>query len=164
MEESTLFALLRFARSRTMASANAVTEETADLMPEGFNNTIRWNLGHIYVTLNSIVYGMAEEPSPTPEGYGALFARGTSPSEWGEQTPPSISELRELLGRQVDEIEQAFQGRLKERAKRPFPLFKSDQPPELGDLFGFANYHEGLHLGFINGLKRAIGEETLYEK
>lgn len=164
MNESSEFAFLRLARKRTMANANAVTEEIADLMPDAFNNTIRWNMGHIYCTLNSLTYGLLEEPSPTPEGYDALFARGTSPADWVDKTPPTLSELRQLLEKQVDEIEQSFSGRLKEKSKKPFPLFESDQPPELGDLLGLGVYHEGLHLGFINGLKRAVGEEQLYQK
>lgn len=164
MEEASLFGLLKLTRGMTLASVNAVSEEMADRQPDGFNNTIRWNVGHIYVTLNNLVYGFSGETTPSPEGFNRLFDRGTKPSDWGDETVPGISELKRLLAAQPDEIEQAFKGRLDEPVKMPFNLYDTGQSKTLADTLNFAIYHEGLHLGFINGIKRALGVEALYSE
>jgi hypothetical protein len=49
MKEEMIFNILEKVRANTLQNAEGITEEAADRMPEGFNNTIRWHLGHIYV-------------------------------------------------------------------------------------------------------------------
>ncbi|MFF3923476.1 DinB family protein [Paenibacillus lactis] len=48
MMNEALLNQLDFARASTLAAAKDVTEQEADIVPEGFANSIRWNLGHIY--------------------------------------------------------------------------------------------------------------------
>lgn len=59
-----------------------VPETAADQKPEGFNNTIRWNTGHILTTTDAL-FGL----KMLPENYRELFWQGTKPADWtGEVT------------------------------------------------------------------------------
>lgn len=164
MNETALFGLLNASRNMTLASLNAVNEELADRQPDGFNNTIRWNVGHIYLALNNLVYGYAGEEAPTPEGFEQLFGRGTKPADWGDLNVPSIAELKELLAAQPSEIEKTFRERLNEPCQTSFGFYDTGETTKIAEMLNFAIFHEGLHLGFINGIKRALGVETLYSE
>ncbi|HET7628696.1 MAG TPA: DinB family protein [Bacillales bacterium] len=162
MNEEALFAQLRMSRRLTLAALKATPEAIADKQPGAFNNSLRWNFGHIYVSLNGLMYGFAGEEDPSPEGYKEWFDRGTSPEDWGDAEMPSLARLQALLEAQPELIEERFTGRLEERTERPFGLIKTGRPAIIGDLLNFGIYHEGLHLGWIHGLKRALGEKQLY--
>lgn len=54
--ESHLFKQMDFVRGQTLKLMEGVTEEQADVIPEGFRNSIRWNLGHIYVVTERIAF------------------------------------------------------------------------------------------------------------
>ena len=44
-----LFNQLKAVRGDTINVVKELSESQADSIPEGFNNNIRWNLGHVYV-------------------------------------------------------------------------------------------------------------------
>ena len=56
-----IFNQLDFARGGTLKSVENVTEQEADIIPEGFANSIRWNLGHIYTVHEQFAFATAGE-------------------------------------------------------------------------------------------------------
>jgi DinB superfamily len=67
MNEKMLFDQLEFARNITFKVAEGVTEENADLIPDGFPNSLRWQLGHIYTSVEGIVFHFANETMNLPQ-------------------------------------------------------------------------------------------------
>jgi uncharacterized damage-inducible protein DinB len=167
MNENVLFQQLEFIRLRTLAFLDATTEEQADGMPDGFRNSIRWNLGHILLTHENLLYSFLgeQEKKGIPEGFDGLFGFHTSPLTWKENnlTPPSLSVLRNLLEDQPKRFKEVFSGRLNEQGEKPFNL-GSVTLTTLADVFAFTNWHEGLHQGTITTIKRVQGVENLFEK
>ncbi|MCA1321416.1 DinB family protein [Bacillus tianshenii] len=160
--EQLLFKQMDFVRSRTLKMMETTSEELADHMPSGFRNSIRWNAGHIFLTQNTLMYSFGGGDHHVPEHYFSLFEMNTSPLDW-KSDPPSISELKVRLSIQPDRIRREFSGKLDEKIIRPFQI--GDYRLEtLAEVLAFANWHEGLHQGVINGLKRASGVENLWEK
>ncbi|CAG9622690.1 DinB family protein [Sutcliffiella rhizosphaerae] len=82
------------------------------------------------------------------------FESGTSPKEWSS-TPLTLKEIRELLIEQKGRIRKTFSGILGEPAANVFE-FRDKKLKMIGDLFIFTIWHEGLHQGVINGMKRTI--------
>lgn len=160
MNEEMLFQQMRFIRQRTLAALDATPEEMLLTIPEGFNNNLLWNYAHIYVTLDNLMYSFLNEKHTILPHYLELFSRGSSPTYWNGETPP-ISEIREFLVSQPDRIVETFAGRLSEKGEKPFTLGPTVQFTTLGEILGFANFHEGVHQGSIIGLKRALGIENL---
>ncbi|MBM7620936.1 hypothetical protein JOC95_002791 [Bacillus tianshenii] len=160
--EQLLFKQMGFVRSRTLKMLDATTDELADQMPSGFRNSIRWNAGHIFLTQDTLMYSFGGGDHQVPEHYFSLFEMHTSPLDW-KLDPPSLTELEERLSTQADRIRRDFSGKLDEKIIRPFQI--GDYRLEtLAEVLAFANWHEGLHQGVINGLKRACGVENLWEK
>lgn len=160
--EEILFKQMDFVRKRTVMMIESTSEELADQMPSGFRNSIRWNAGHIFLSQDTLMYSFAGEDHQVPETYFPLFEMKTSPLDW-KTDPPSLAELKEQLSTQSDRIRRDFSGRLEERIIRPFQI--GDYRLEtLAEVLAFANWHEGLHQGVINSLKRACGIDNLFGK
>jgi uncharacterized damage-inducible protein DinB len=132
-----------------------VSEEAADKMPEGFRNTIRWNLGHIYVVQENLVAGCAGDTPQVPPNYVELFAPGTKPADWQGEIP-KLSSLEALLEEQPTKLKDRFASRLAEKVENPFKRGNMELST-IEEILNFTLYHEGLHTGFIKGLKRAVG-------
>ena len=161
MKEESLFQQMRFVRRRTLASLDATTEEVADITPEGFLNNIRWNLGHIYVSQESLLARFSGTDAQLPDKYHQLFNGGTSPAEWPE-TIPSLQELRQRLELQTERLIDTYEGRLFEEGEEPFNLGGGVVFRTLDEVLNFTVWHEGLHQGTISALKRSQGVEKLF--
>ncbi|TMU83950.1 DinB family protein [Bacillus sp. BHET2] len=166
MDEHMLFQQMEFIRMRTVAALEATTEQQADEIPDGFKNSIRWNLGHILLSQENLLYSFVDENEhrSLPPEYGELFGFHTSPETWNTLTPPTLKELREKLEAQPKRLKEAFSSRLDEVGKKPFVLGGNTTLTTLGEVLSFANWHEGLHQGTITSIKRVQGIENLWEK
>lgn len=162
MSDEMIFQQMRFIRTRTLAALDAVSEEMADQIPEGFNNSIRWNLGHIFVAQEKLVHGFVQEEPQLPSHYVEWFNANTSPHTW-EKEAPSLQEIREQLAQQPNRLEETFKGRLSEEGSQPYQMGPDIVFTTLAEVISFANWHEGLHQGAITSLKRALGAEKLFE-
>ena len=154
MNEKMIFDLFEFGRNSTLQAAKDITEENADVIPNGFPNSLRWQLGHMYASVEGIVFHFANETMNFPEGFVELFNRGTSPKDW-KTTPPTLEEIIALLSEQQNRVKETFTGRLDEKISQPFsagPL----KLETIGELLSFASFHESEHIGIIKSLKQAV--------
>lgn len=160
--EEMLFKQMQFVRKRTIAALDATTEKLADEMPGNVKNSIRWNLGHIFVSQDTLLYPFIGENHHVPKSYLELFGMGSSPHEWKTEAP-TLQEVRNLLVEQPTRIQIDFAGKLEEKIQQPFKL-GDHELTTLGELLSFAIWHEGLHQGAINTIKRAVGTKDLWSK
>jgi uncharacterized damage-inducible protein DinB len=151
MRNEILLKQLAAFRHNTLSAVEGLSEEEADFVPEGFNNNIRWNLGHIYLDQYDWLYHKTREDNPAPKHYRELFGYGTKPENW-QQTPPTLEELRNRLMEQVQFIEQEFSHRLDQELDEPTELGMSTFAEVLPRTF----YHEGMHMGTIIAIRKAI--------
>jgi uncharacterized damage-inducible protein DinB len=148
MNEEMIFKQINLVRQNTLNEMENLTEEQADQMPEGFRNTIRWNLGHIYTVQNALISKFGGKNIDTPSRCLELFAPGTKPADWQGEVP-TLDELKQLLKEQPVKLKEALAGQLDEKSAEPFKSLST-----IGELLNFTMYHEGMHLGTIKGLKK----------
>jgi hypothetical protein len=151
MRNEILLKQLKAFRHNTLSVVEGLTEEEADFVPEGFNNNIRWNLGHIYLDQYDWLYHKTREDNPAPKHYRELFGYGSKPENW-QKTPPTLEELRNRLMEQVQFIEQQFGYRLDQELDELTDLDMSTFAEVLPRTF----YHEGLHIGAIIAIRNTI--------
>jgi hypothetical protein len=154
MNESKIFDQFEYARNATLKAAEGITEEIGDIIPNGYPNSLRWQLGHIYVAVEGIVFHFSNEIPNLPEGYMNLFKTGTKTTDWNT-TPPSIEELISLLSEQVNRVKETFAGRLDEKITNPFTM-GSLKLETIGELLSYASFHESEHIGIVKSLKNAL--------
>lgn len=134
-----------------------VTEEITDRIPEGFRNTIRWNLGHIYVVLERFAFQYMGLPQHLPNGFNEQFEYGTSPANKPVFIPvPTLQELEILLKEQQERIRKVLEHRLQEKIVPPYTTSAGMilETPE--QFLSFNLYHEGMHLSVIKLYKSLL--------
>lgn len=152
--ESKVMKQFEMTRTFLLMGSEKINEELADLIPEGFPNSLRWQLGHVYVSVEQLLFLQTGREASLPEGYSEMFSRGTSPKDWTTE-PPTVDELNAHLSAQLGRVKETFKDRLEEEIAQPFKL----GPFELhtiGEVLLFAIYHESEHNGCIKGLKNSI--------
>lgn len=141
-------------RQVVIGQVQAVSEEQLDVQPNGFNNTIRWNVGHMIYWMDRYSTLCFDVPSAIPEHYESLFNSGTKPSSWSI-APPGKEELMQMMTMQLSRFSELTPSMLTAALKSPYVMgpFQFDTA---GELFNFALIHEGIHLGTISGLLKAM--------
>jgi uncharacterized damage-inducible protein DinB len=147
-------------RDTLLKSIRNISETNADDMPNGFNNTIRWNMGHV-LTSTDRTFVNAKLTTQIPPNYMELFLTGTSPKTWRNDVP-SLQELISQLEKQKNSIQETFSNGLDEELETPLKLklYEGYELNSVGELLNFFVFHEAMHIGSINALKRAINIET----
>ncbi|WP_456275188.1 DinB family protein [Bacillus sp. AK128] len=145
-----LFNQLESYRTDILGVVGQLTEQEAELIPSGFNNNIRWNLGHIYTDQYLWIQAVTKEKTVLPESFNQWFGYGTSPANFQPETP-SLEELKSLLENQPAHIREVYSKRLEEQ----FP------PTEMGmntieQVLIRTIFHEGMHLQAILDIKKFI--------
>ena len=144
---------MNFTRLYTLGRLEQSVDAEWDTQPTGFSNTIRWNAGHIYVTLEYFVHLVDEEYEIVNAEWIPLFVRGSSPAIW-EGDIPSNEEMVIALTEQTTRLTKILAGKLEQPLENPID-FGDHTIKTIGALISSAIWHEGLHTGIIDGLNRA---------
>lgn len=143
---------LDFTRDSFINFVKSLDETTVDVQPEGFNNTIRWHVGHVLVVAEKFLFGYPEQSTQIPANYHDLFQPGTKPADWTLKGP-ALSEIIHYLEDQISRINALTEDYY--ATKLPFTLpFGNFET--YGDLYGLSIHHEAEHLGQIKAMKRII--------
>jgi uncharacterized damage-inducible protein DinB len=137
-------------RSFVVKTVDALAESTVDVQPEGFNNTIHWHIGHILTCAEQFMFRFPKKSTHLPANYMELFASGTKPADW-QGDVPSVQELSAQLKEQIKRIKEIPAESFAERLKTPFLGQET-----FGELTNFAIFHESIHLGQIQAMKRVV--------
>ena len=153
--EQLLFQHMETVRTITNNTIKKIPEDMVHIIPEGFNNNIHWNFGHIAYTQEKLVYVVQGEEIGLPKEYEEYFAAGTKPSEW-KGTPPTIADISLVLAEQPERIKKAMAGNLQKELPTPFTNKAGITFYSVGETFLFSFYHEALHIEAIKRIYRSI--------
>ncbi|MFV8830020.1 DinB family protein [Alkalihalobacterium sp. APHAB7] len=132
-----------FARSANIQVLNAAKEHQLDAVPEGFNNSVRWNVGHVLVIAETVLRHSEHYEPVLPSLYKRLFDMETRPSEWTEE-PPSVAEVMEMSQKQLKAVQKLNSEHGDTTFAKPFVLFGTTFD-NVSDALAFISFHEGLH-------------------
>lgn len=144
----TIINTAKITRQVVLQQVQSIPEKLFDVQSEGFNNTIRWNVGHIVYWMDKYSALSFGSTSAIPDSYEMLFNSGTKPSDW-ILTPPSKKELVETLSAQLTRMTELTPDVLDEELSTSFD-FGPFRFNTAGELFNFALIHEAIHLGTIS--------------
>ncbi len=122
-------------------------------IPEGFNNNLWWNIAHVVVTQQLLVYKMSNLPMKMEDTLINKFKKGTKPD--GTATDSDIETITNLLLTTVSSLKEDYsKGIFKE-----FNSYTTSANVTLNtveDAIAFNVFHEGLHLGTIKALQKVL--------
>lgn len=148
-----VFKTLETSRNNYLRFIEPFTLEQLNKIPEGFNNNIIWNVGHIIVAQQSLVYRLSGHSMQVRDEMFNLYKPGTKPERG--ITQEEADELKQLLITLCEQTKKdiekgiftSFTGRM---TATGFDLATLD------DAMEFNNYHEGLHFGMMTSLRKLV--------
>ncbi|AGK53731.1 DinB family protein [Bacillus sp. 1NLA3E] len=153
--EKLIFNHMETVRGMTELLFQKIPEDIANEVPNGFNNNIRWNFGHIvFVQEKLVIERLGEEPK-IPKDFVAFFGGGTKPTDWMD-TPPTISEILTAMTEQRTRIKDILSGRLNEPLLNPFKTKAGFTFNTTGEILLFSIYHEALHVETIKRMYQIL--------
>ena len=132
---------------------DSLSIDELNIVPEGFNNNIIWNFGHVIVSQQILCYKLAGLPLKIDDTFVSKYSKGTKPETFINDT-----ELIFLKQQAVSLIEELVVD-LEKGVFTSYNNYTTSFNVELNsvkDAVKFIAMHEGLHLGYAMALKRIV--------
>ncbi len=122
-------------------------------IPKGYRNNIWWNIAHIVVTQQLLVYRLSNLPVRTDEDLIDKFKKGTAPD--GIATDEEMDRIKAFLVSTVEWMQEDYEnGVFKDFSE--YTTSAKVTLKNVEDAMAFNLFHEGLHLGVIISLQKAL--------
>lgn len=131
---------------------DGLSKEELLQVPEGFNNNILWNAGHVIVTQQLLSYGLAGKNIPSPPEFLDRYRKGSSPQDITDE------DLVYIKNYMVSMMEFM----IKDYESGMFSEFKTYETSygttltSIDDAIQFLMIHEALHFGYAMAQRKTI--------
>lgn len=122
-------------------------------IPKGFNNNLIWNIGHVIVVQQALLYNSSNLSGYISDSLVNSYKPGTFPT--GKTNQAEVDELKELLISLFEKTKTDYSNQV-------FNSFASRKTliglnmDSVEDAIIFNNYHEALHLGALMAIKKFV--------
>ena len=133
-------------------------DELLSVIPEGYNNNIRWNLAHIVVTPALLTYRLTGIDIPhLSADFIDSAKKGSKPDDFSLNEDFSTKHLCELLL----EMPKQCQRDLEELSQAEFQTYETSVGYVIENVesaIAFSNIHDGIHIGRIQSMSKLLVE------
>lgn len=129
------------------------TLEELNTIPNGFSNNLIWNIGHIIVVQQMLVYNLSSLPMLVSSEMIEKYKKGTKPEHNADQN--EIEEMKRLLFSTIDHSEVDFTNKIF-KTYLEFTTMSGFTVKTAQDAMAFNYYHEGLHTGIMMQIRKFI--------
>lgn len=128
---------------------------TEDLLkiPDGFRNNIWWNIAHVMVTQQLLVYKMSNLQMRVPQEMVDKFRKGTVPD--GTATDEEFKMVSAFLFSTIQWSQEDYEKGLFQEFNE-YTTSANVTLKNVNDALVFNLFHEGLHLGVILSIQKAL--------
>lgn len=127
--------------------------EELNKIPEGFSNNIIWNIGHILVVQQMLVYKLSGLPMMISDEMIEKFKKGTKPEH--EINQQEIEEIKSLLFETIHKTKIDFNKNIFINYNE-FTSMSGYTMKTATDAIAFNYYHEAVHTGIIMQIRKFI--------
>jgi hypothetical protein len=139
-------------RQNVLRVLDGLSPEQLNQIPEGLNNNLIWNAGHLIATHELLTYGLSGERTPSGKEFINRYRKGTRPD--GAIGTEQINLIREELSvgpRRARPLYVRKQGEF-----RVYTTSFGVKLESLEEAVAFNNLHECLHLGTMLTQRRLV--------
>lgn len=147
------FEILRANRALILKIIENLSIEQLNKIPEGFKNSIAWNVGHLVITQQALCYRLAGLPISVNEEMGERFGKGSTPHN--DVTREEFEKIKEQLIILPGSFEEDYKAGIFTNYKS-YTTSANVTLNSINDGIEFNNFHEGIHLGVIMTLKKLV--------
>ncbi|HMH23286.1 MAG TPA: DinB family protein [Puia sp.] len=147
------FEIIRNTRKFLLNLVADLTVEELNLIPQGFNNNIIWNISHMIAAQQNVSYVRAGQNVVVDEGFFNANKPDTKPVR--VLNADEVDAIKSLFLSTIDRFESDWRSGLFSNYI-PWTNRYGVQLNTIGDVLAFLPYHEGLHLGYTMALRRLV--------
>ncbi len=148
-----IFEITRTSRKILSQFLEKYSLEQLNVIPEGFNNNLIWNIAHIVVVQQMLVYKLSGMDMIISDEMVDKYRKGTKPEQ--DATQLEVDEIKELLFKAIDQTETDFENEVFKNYQE-YPTSTGFTLNTVVDAMSFNYFHEGIHLGVILSIKKYI--------
>lgn len=137
--------LLQFLENHSLENLNKI--------PEGFSNNLIWNIGHIVVVQQMLVYKLSGLPMMISDEMVEKYKKGSKPEHTVSEE--EVNEIKKLLFATLEQTKVDFANAIFDTYME-FTTGIGFTVKSAKSAMEFNNYHEGLHLGIMMQIKKFI--------
>jgi len=127
--------------------------EQLNKIPEGFNNNIFWNIKHVIITQQLLVYHLSELPMQITDEEVKNYQKGSKPERSINENDLKL--LKKQLYSTLERTKVDFNNNLFKKFNKYTVTTKSTLTC-IEEALEFNNFHEGIHLGYVLAIIRTI--------
>ncbi|MFV8341435.1 DinB family protein [Flavobacterium sp. XS2P39] len=141
--------------SRNMISKflEGYTLEQLNTIPVGFSNNLIWNIGHVIVTQQLLVYKLSGLPMMISDEMIEKYKKGTKPEHIATQT--EVDAMKSLLFETINQTRVDFDSKIFNNYTE-YPTSTGFILKGIEGAMVFNNFHEGLHIGLMMNIRKFI--------
>lgn len=148
------FQVLRNTRDIFKKIIKQNTLEYLNKTPNGFNNNIIWNIGHVVVSEQLLAYKLSGLESMLSDDMINKYRKDTKPE--GNVTQEAVNEIKELLSSTLKKTESDYTNGAFKNYNTYTVSTTGNTLNNIDEALQFVAIHEGLHYGYVLALLKAI--------
>jgi hypothetical protein len=129
------------------------TLEQLNKIPTGFSNNLIWNIGHIVVTQQLLIYKLSGLPMMVSNELVEKYKKGTMPEQ--DATQAEVDEIKSLMFITIEKTKEDFENGIFKNFQE-YPTSTGFILKDVLDAIALNNFHEGLHLGVMMSLRKLV--------
>lgn len=145
--------IIRKTRTFLLEQLKELNTEQLNQVPDGFNNNIIWNLGHMVAAQQGICYKRSGLTAMISDDFWENFRSGSKPE--GLVSTSEIEHIKQLLFTTLDQLEADYNNNIFE-GYTPWMTRYNVELASIDEAINFLQLHEGLHLGYTTALNRLV--------
>ncbi len=147
------FEYLRVTRNNVLKLIENLDLAQLNKIPEGFNNNLAWNLGHIVATQQLLCYGLSSLSMELENDFISSYRKGSKPE--GDISQADLDFMKNQMIVLADKVEDDYANGIFKDYKEYATSFNATLS-SIEDAILFNNMHETMHLGFMIALKKMV--------
>jgi len=148
-----LFETALFTRKTLLQILESLTEEQMVRIPEPHRNSVFWNVAHLLVTQQLLMYRLSGMPLRIEEGFVERYGKGSKATE--EVSAEDMEFVRKNIVPLCEQAERDYEKGLFQSYK-PYMTSTGIELKSLEESLKFSAFHDGIHLGVILSLKKLV--------
>jgi hypothetical protein len=145
--------IMRQPRLKILSILEDFTLEQLNKIPPGFNNNIIWNLGHMIAAQQGVCYKRAGLDTWVTDNFFQAYKPDSKPEGIVDTT--GYDQIKTLLLTSLDQFGRDY----KKGVFTNYPAWTTRYGVEIAnidDAVAFLPFHEGLHIGYIMGMRKLV--------